>query len=355
MCGIAGLHLRDSSLEPRLGELLEGMMCTAAGRGADAAGVGIYGDPAVTPPGQSTVCVIGSPLPAREAAGLIGSLLAERSASLPGEPPVPVPAAAPASVRHEVAAQAPARAGLTAGDSGAGPSGGLTGTLVRDEATVHGRDAGQTSIFTAAVEAQELARAVREALPEAVLTSRGTALGVMKGTGEPATLAETFGLAGMSGYQGVAHTRMATESAVTPGGSHPYSVGPDQCMVHNGSFSNHATIRRELQAEGIEFDSENDTEVGARFVARELARGASVEESLMALCRRFDGFYTLLVATADSFAVVRDAIACKPAVIAETDRWVAMASEYRYLTGLPGVESARVFEPEPEVVYTWQR
>ncbi|MCI2264350.1 glutamine amidotransferase [Sediminivirga luteola] len=355
MCGIAGLHLRDSSLEPRLGELLEGMMCTAAGRGADAAGVGIYGDPGVTPRGQSTVCVIGSPLPAREAAGLIGSLLAERSASVPGEAPVPAFAPAPASGWDEVTIPASARAGLAAGSSGTGPSGGLAGALVRDEVTVHGREAGQTSIFTAAVKTQELASAVREALPQAVLTSSGTALGVMKGTGEPATLAETFGLAGMSAYQGVAHTRMATESAVTPGGSHPYSVGPDQCMVHNGSFSNHATIRRELQAEGIEFDSENDTEVGARFVARELARGASVEESLMALCRRFDGFYTLLVATADSFAVVRDAIACKPAVIAETDRWVAMASEYRYLTGLPGVESARVFEPEPEVVYTWQR
>jgi len=148
---------------------------------------------------------------------------------------------------------------------------------------------------------------------------------------------------------------MATESAVTSTGSHPYSVGPDQCMVHNGSFSNHATIRRELVAEGITFDSENDTEVGARFVARQLAEGADVEKALRLLCERFDGFYTLLVATENSFAVVRDAIACKPAVVAETDRWVAVASEYRYLTGLPGVESARIFEPEPEVVYAWER
>jgi methylamine---glutamate N-methyltransferase subunit A len=125
--------------------------------------------------------------------------------------------------------------------------------------------------------------------------------------------------------------------------------------VHNGSFANHATIRRELKAAGTEFDSDNDSEVGARFVAAQLAAGYDLEKSLKLLCERFDGFYTLLVATKDSFAVVRDAIACKPAVVAETPQWVAMASEYRALAGLPGIENARIFEPEPEEVYAWQR
>jgi methylamine---glutamate N-methyltransferase subunit A len=148
---------------------------------------------------------------------------------------------------------------------------------------------------------------------------------------------------------------MATESAVTPAHCHPFSVGPDQCLVHNGSFANHATIRRELTAAGVRFDSDNDSEVGARFVAAQLAAGYDLEKSLKLLCERFDGFYTLLVSTRDSFAVVRDAIACKPAVVAETPQWVAMASEYRALAGLPGVESARIFEPEPEEVYAWQR
>ena len=157
------------------------------------------------------------------------------------------------------------------------------------------------------------------------------------------------------GWQGVAHTRMATESAVTPAGCHPFSVGPDQCLVHNGSFANHATIRRELVAGGAVFDSDNDSEVGARFVAAQLAAGYDLEKSLKLLCERFDGFYTLLVSTKDSFAIVRDAIACKPAVVAETPQWVAMASEYRALAGLPGVEAARIFEPEPEEVYAWQR
>lgn len=148
---------------------------------------------------------------------------------------------------------------------------------------------------------------------------------------------------------------MATESAVTPQGAHPFSVGPGQCLVHNGSFANHATIRRELRAEGVSFDSDNDSEVGARFVAYHLARGADLDKALRLLCERFDGFYTLLVTTADAFAVVRDAIACKPALVAETPGWVAMASEYRALAVLPGVESARIFEPEPEEVYVWKR
>jgi methylamine---glutamate N-methyltransferase subunit A len=148
---------------------------------------------------------------------------------------------------------------------------------------------------------------------------------------------------------------MATESAITAAGCHPFSVGEDQCLVHNGSFANHATIRRELQREGVVFDSENDSEVGARFVAARLAAGEDLEKALRLLCERFDGFYTLLVTSADGFAVVRDAIACKPAVIAETDAWVAMASEFRALADLPGIDSARIWEPEPEVVYAWQR
>jgi amidophosphoribosyltransferase len=132
-------------------------------------------------------------------------------------------------------------------------------------------------------------------------------------------------------------------------------VGPQQCLVHNGSFANHASIRRDLRRAGVVFDSENDTEVGARFVAAQLAAGLDMETALKSLLATFDGFYTLLVSNHDSFAVVRDAIACKPAVIAETPDWVAMASEYRALSGLPGVESAKIWEPEPEVVYAWTR
>jgi glutamate synthase domain-containing protein 1 len=183
----------------------------------------------------------------------------------------------------------------------------------------------------------------------------GNDLVVYKGAGHPQDLARTYGLREVSGWQGVAHTRMATESAINPEGCHPYSVGADQCLVHNGSFSNHATIRRELERQGVTFDSENDSEVGARFVAACLAEGDDLEKALLRLGETFDGFYTLLVTTADGFAVVRDEIACKPAVIAEHPRWVAMASEFRALADLPGIDEARVFEPDPGKVYAWQR
>ena len=299
MCGIVGLHLREPSLYPRLGELLTGMLCQVTERGPDSAGVAVYGDPRWSPPGRATVSL----------------LTGNRSAG---------------DVRAAVAA-----------------------TLAEVEVEVV--DAGQTLVVHAAADVDALVTAVKTALPGAVVIGQGEDVAVLKGVGHPQGLAAEFGLAAAQGWQGVAHTRMATESAVTPAHCHPFSVGPDQCLVHNGSFANHATIRRELKAAGAVFDSDNDSEVGARFVAAQLAAGYDLEKSLKLLCERFDGFYTLLVSTRDSFAVVRDAIACKPAVIAETPQWVAMASEYRALAGLPGVESARIFEPEPEEVYAWQR
>jgi glutamate synthase domain-containing protein 1 len=214
---------------------------------------------------------------------------------------------------------------------------------------------GDTYLLSADEPSDVLLDAVKAAYPEALIAGFGADMAVLKGVGHPRTLTEAWGLAKAQGWQGVGHTRMATESAVTPAGCHPYAVGPGQCMVHNGSFANHATIRRELRAGGVGFDSENDTEVGARFIAKQLADGRDVEAALKELCATFDGFYTLLVSNRDSFAVVRDAIACKPAVIAETDDWVAMGSEYRALAGLPGVENAKIWEPEPEVIYAWTR
>ncbi|PXX13288.1 glutamine amidotransferase [Mycolicibacterium moriokaense] len=214
---------------------------------------------------------------------------------------------------------------------------------------------GDTYLVTAEGSSEVLLDAVEAAYPDALIAGFGSDMAVLKGVGHPRVLADAWGLAKAQGWQGVGHTRMATESAVTPAGCHPYAVGPQQCMVHNGSFANHATIRRELRAAGVQFDSDNDTEVGARFIAEQLAAGHNVETALKELCATFDGFYTLLVSNRDSFAVVRDAIACKPAVIAETDDWVAMGSEYRALAGLPGVEAAKIWEPEPEVVYAWTR
>jgi len=276
------------------------MLCQVIERGPDSAGVAVYGDTRRCPDGYAAV-----------------SVLADRVDK----------------------------------DSDDAPKDALAGLLPDIVVT----EAGDTTVLAAPVTVDELLAAVRQGLPRARVVGSGTDLTVYKGTGHPHELAVTYDLAGAQGWQGLAHTRMATESAVTPEGCHPFSVGPDQCLVHNGSFANHATIRRDLRFAGIEFDSENDSEVGARFLAARLAKGDDLQMALRALCEAFDGFYTLLVTSKDGFAVVRDAIACKPAIIAETSQWVAMASEFRALAGLPGIEDARIYEPEPERVYAWAR
>lgn len=180
-------------------------------------------------------------------------------------------------------------------------------------------------------------------------------LRVYKDVGHPAAICERYRIAEAAGYQGVGHTRMATESAVTTAHSHPFAPGGGLTLVHNGSFSNHATIRRRLLDQGVRFDSDNDSEVAARYLAWRLAAGDDLGDGLRMVLKEFDGFFTLLVATPTQFAVVRDAFACKPAVIAETPGYVAMASEYHALAGLPGIEAARVFEPMPEEIHLWTR
>jgi glutamate synthase domain-containing protein 1 len=159
----------------------------------------------------------------------------------------------------------------------------------------------------------------------------------------------------MGGTHAIGHTRMATESAVTIAGAHPFSTGADQCLVHNGSLSNHNAIRRILKADGQVFETENDTEVAAGYLSWRLAQGARLDEALTAALSDLDGFYTFVVGTKSGFGVLRDPIACKPAVMAETDDYVAFGSEYRALVDLPGIGDARIFEPEPQKVYFWER
>ena len=169
----------------------------------------------------------------------------------------------------------------------------------------------------------------------------------------PQDVVPPFRLPAMGGSHGNGHTRMATESAVTTEHSHPFTAAADMCLVHNGSLSNHNNLRKWLRKRGLEFETDNDSEVAARYFAYRLSEGASLDEALEAGLKDLDGFYTFTMGTKTGFAVLRDEIACKPAVLAETDDWVAMASEFRSLASLPGVERAAIWEPKPAVVYTW--
>ncbi len=204
-------------------------------------------------------------------------------------------------------------------------------------------------------DADEAEAAIRAAHPGVRVMSAGRVIEIYKEVGRPRAFAGEFRLDDFAGTHGLGHTRMATESRVTTEGSHPFSTGHDLCLVHNGSLSNHNRLRRELRREGIEFQTENDTEVAAGYLTWRLREGDSLETALESCLEALDGFYTFLVGTADGFAVLRDPIACKPAVLAETDDWVAMASEYRAIAVLPGATDAQIWEPEPRVVYAWEK
>jgi len=173
--------------------------------------------------------------------------------------------------------------------------------------------------------------------------------------GLPEAIAGQFNLPGMKGSHIIGHTRMATESAVTMAGSHPFSTGDDLCLVHNGSLSNHNRLREELRRKGVDFETENDSEVAAGYLTWRLREGDSLNAALQHALQDLDGFFTFAIGTRDGFAVLRDPIACKPAVLAETDDYVAMASEYQALSTLPGIEQAEVWEPQPATIYLWER
>jgi amidophosphoribosyltransferase len=195
--------------------------------------------------------------------------------------------------------------------------------------------------------------ALADLRPRVRVMGRGSRIEIYKEVGLPRDVVARFGLDRMAGTHGIGHTRMATESAVTTMGAHPFNTGPDQCLVHNGSLSNHNSLRRKLRHHGVQVDTENDTEVGAAYLTWKMQNGATLGEALEAGLEDLDGFFTFVVGTRDGFGVVRDPIACKPAVMAETDQYVAFGSEYRALVDLPGIETARVWEPEPATVYFW--
>jgi glutamate synthase domain-containing protein 1 len=298
MCGIVGLFAKSSEVERRLGAYLAAMLSQMSDRGPDSAGVAIYRDP--VPSGASKLTLFSSD--AREN----WDALAEELARV---------------------------------------FGGTAEAHVRSSHAV-------VVVETDPADAEAWVRAER---PDLRVMSAGQVIEIYKETGSPREFVRRFALEELQGTHAVGHTRMATESRVTTEGSHPFSTGFDLCLVHNGSLSNHNRLRVNLRREGIEFQTENDTEVAAGYLAWRMREGASLEEALEGCLTDLDGFYTFAVGTADGFAVLRDPIACKPAVLAETDEWVAMGSEWRALAVLPGAADAEKWEPQPGVVYVWEK
>ncbi len=296
MCGIVGLFLKDKSLEPELGQMLTDMLVTMTDRGPDSAGIAIYGDKS----GDTAKLTVHS-----DAASSVFSDLDQRLSAI-----LKTPVSAEIIDTHAVLE--------------------MSADKIEAARSALGEMEGNIRVM-----------------------SVGDVIEIYKEVGLPKDVARRFEISGMSGSHGIGHTRMATESAVTTMGAHPFNTGSDQCLVHNGSLSNHNSLRRKLKREGVRIETENDSEVAAAYLTWKMQNGATLGEALESSLDDLDGFFTFVVGTKDGFGVVRDPIACKPAVMAETDAYVAFGSEYRALVNLPGIEDARVWEPEPATVYFW--
>jgi glutamate synthase domain-containing protein 1 len=209
-------------------------------------------------------------------------------------------------------------------------------------------------VLTSRVEAQCVKAWLAGYDPKLHLLSVGRSLDVYKDEGHPSEIARRYRFEHLAGTHCVGHTRMATESAVSPAHAHPFTAGEDFCLVHNGSLSNPYMLRRRLEREGLVFETDNDTEAACRFIEWRMRRGETLDEALHVAFEELDGFYTLLIATAGQLTLVRDAFACKPAVVAENDDYVAISSEFRSLAHLPGVADAHIFEPLPEEIHSWK-
>lgn len=298
MCGIVGIYSKSPEVSGQIGAHASRMLEQLADRGPDSAGMAVYRNQ--TDPGSSKLSLF-----APEGAadwGAIGSTIA-------------------------------------------------VALGVEDEHVFSDRYA----LFTVSSDADTAQEWASAHLPALRVVSAGRTIELYKDAGAPRDVIERFGLREMSGSHALGHTRMATESRVTPMGSHPFSTGLDLCLVHNGSLSNHNRLRRALHRGGITFQTDNDSEVAAGYLTWRLRNGDTLEQALTGCLKDLDGFYTFAVGTANGFAVLRDPIACKPAVMAETNEWVAMASEFRALAVLPGAEGATVWEPEAGRVYSWGR
>jgi amidophosphoribosyltransferase len=300
MCGIVGLLVKKPALKAQLGQLMVPMLLGMTERGPDSAGMAVFGEPVSSD--QRKISVYSGLMEHGEHfdwAGLVDAL----NDALGGQ------------------------------------------TLVKPS--------GNHAVLTTTLDPAAVRHWILARQPKLHILSTGRAIDLYKDIGTPAQVADRYNFSSLTGTHLVGHTRMATESAVTPDRAHPFTAGEDFCLVHNGSLSNPYGVRRMLEPHGIKFETDNDTEAACRFLEWRLREGDTLKAALQKGFEALDGFYTFLMGTSTELALIRDPFACKPAVVAETDDYVAIASEFRSLAHLPGIKNAKVFEPAPEEMYVW--
>jgi glutamate synthase domain-containing protein 1 len=296
MCGIVGLLLKNPQLRERLGELMVPMLVGMTERGPDSAGLAVFTE-----------------------------RLGDR--------------------QHKLS--------LFCGSGEAQWSVWLEALSEKVSGEHHLNPVGNHAVLTTTASPDVVRLWFQADVPQVHVLSAGQAIDLYKDIGTPAEIASRYDFRNLKGSHVVAHTRMATESAVTPAHAHPFTAGRDFCLVHNGSLSNPHLVRKQLEPLGIHFDTDNDTEAACRFFEWRMREGDDLRAAVQRGFKELDGFFTFLMGTDTEMLIVRDAFACKPAVVAETDDYVAIASEFRSLAHLPDIKSAKVFEPLPEEIYSW--
>ena len=297
MCGIVGIFLKDKNLESRLGELLTNMLITMTDRGPDSAGIAMY----------NKNKNINGKITIQSSSPTIDFENVEKSLK--------------SKIKNEIK------------------------FIKKDTHLVINVDIRQH---------EKIRKVLNENFPSIRIMSMGENIEIYKEVGLAKEVSRRFSLKKTSGTHAIGHTRMATESAVTTMGAHPFSTTSDQCLVHNGSLSNHNSLRRKLTKEGLRIETLNDSEVAAAYLTYRMKTGCNLKQAMEESLNDLDGFFTFVIGTKNGFGVVRDPIACKPAVMAETEKYVAFGSEYRALATLPEIEHAKVWEPEPAKVYFWE-
>jgi glutamate synthase domain-containing protein 1 len=297
MCGIVGLLVKNQNMRANIGELMLPMLIGMTERGPDSAGLAIFG------------------APVSDDSRKFNLYAADENFNWP-------------KLGHDFQAH--------------------FGTQAQIEQKAN------HAVLTTQLEPSAVKAWLKDHYPQLHLLSVGQLMDIYKDTGTPAEVAARYGFKNLAGTHLVGHTRMATESAVTPAHAHPFTAGEDWCLVHNGSLSNPNSLRRMLQHQGISFETDNDTEAACRFLEWRMREGDDLRTALNKGFDELDGFFTLLMGTRDQLALVRDPFACKPAIVAEHDDYVAIASEYRSLAHLPDVKNAHLYEPMPEELYIWK-
>ncbi|MBM7570196.1 class II glutamine amidotransferase [Aquibacillus albus] len=186
------------------------------------------------------------------------------------------------------------------------------------------------------------------------VASYGEQLEVLKFLGGAENLESQFNISDYNGRVAIGHTRMATESKVDISHSQPLSchTGKDLTIIHNGHITNYIKLRSKYEKKGYKFITGNDSEVIAVYLVDQMKAGLDLKEAMELSLQELGGSFSYIAITPEKVGLAKEPFGMKPMVIAETDDFVAFASESMAITNGFG-KNLNVFEPGSEEVMIW--